>query len=61
MRKIRIVIGVLGLLGTILCGASVATQTFHLGQPQNYVGALLIVILCSCAFACCLNVIRKGN
>jgi len=51
------IIGVLGLLGVIGCGASVVTWTTGLGQMHNYVGAVLVAFLCGCAGMCCVKAI----
>ena len=51
------IVGGLGFLGTLLCGCSVVAWTLALGQPQNYVGAVLVAFLCACAGWCCLTVV----
>ena len=59
--KTKIIIGSLGLLGTIMCGGSVVGWALRLGYPQNYVGAALVAFLCGCAGLCCWNMIDEGR
>jgi protein-S-isoprenylcysteine O-methyltransferase Ste14 len=51
-----VLVGALGLIGVLLCGGSVMAWTLALGSPRNYVGAILVLVLCCCAFLCCLYV-----
>ena len=55
--KSKIIVGVFGLLGVLLCGSSVIAWTLTLGQPQNYLGAVLVAFLCGCAGWCCSTVV----
>ena len=59
--KIKIIIGSLGLFGLLMSGSSVVGWTLALGRPQNYIGAILIAVLCGCAAFCCIQTILQGR
>jgi len=59
--KIKIIVGSLGLFGLLMSGSSVVGWTLSFGRPQNYIGAILIAVLCGCAAFCCIQTILQGR
>ena len=57
----KITVGILGLLGILMCGGSVVAWTLKIGTPQSLVGAILIVFLCSCSAVSCAYLIWEGR
>jgi len=57
----KITVGILGLIGTLLCGICVVCMTLNLGEFKNLIGAIFIIFLCSCSAAACFHLISQGR
>lgn len=61
MKIAKMIVGLFGLIGVLMCGSSVVVWTLKLGTLPNFIGAVLITILCACSGVSCMYLIKEGK